>query len=347
MMPSARGGLVALAIGILLAIGAAEGVLRMFPQLIASGSMKREEHWRRTRTFPLKLSDLPFVHSAELGWEPRPGVRTDGLTTNSSGLRGLHEYAPERPAGVRRVLAVGDSFMFGVNLRDEESLPVQLQTILSRHGKWEVLNLGVPGYGTDQQWLRLQRLGFRYAADVVVLGFFERDVRRNVESFRDYAKPVFTLEGSRLVLGHVPVPAPEETIRAPAPGLPCRLRLTCAAELIVDGLAFDVGWTAAERTPAGRVTLAILDVMHEAVRGRGMQFVLMPIPQGVNARPTTTEDLLVRWAGRTRTPLVNARLSYLALPEGDRERVYSGHWTPYGAAVTARVLAERIVASVP
>jgi hypothetical protein len=336
------GGLLALLIGTLLALGAVEGILRLFPHLIASDSLKREQRWRRTHVFVTRAPDNPFVHSPELGWDLRPGVRHDGLTTNSAGLRGRAEYAPKPQAGVRRVLVVGDSFMFGEKLRDEEALPAQLETALNRHGRWEVLNLGVPGYGTDQQWLRLQQLGFRYTADVVVLGFFEDDARRNIMYFRDYAKPFFELTGGQLALRNVPVPSPEELLTRPTSGLPCRLRIACAAELIEDGLAFDWQVLAADRVPAGRVTLAILDAMRGAVLSRGMQLVLMTIPRPILPQPTTTEDLLVQWAKRTRTPILNTRQAYLAMPESDRKRLYAGHWTPYGAAVTAGLLAERI-----
>jgi hypothetical protein len=335
-------GLVALLAGTVLALGVVEGILWLAPDLIASDSLKRERRWRRTHVFVTRAPDSPYVHSPELGWDLRPGVRRDGLTTNAVGLRGRREYTPVPPPGVQRVLAVGDSFVFGEKLRDEESLPAQLETALSRHGRWEVLNLGVPGYGTDQQWLRLQRLGFRYRADVVVLGFFEDDARRNIMYFRDYAKPVFELDGGQLALRNVPVPSPEELLTRPARGLPCRLRILCAFELIEDGLAFDWQVLAVERVPAGRVTLAILDALREAVVSRGMRLVLLTIPRPVRPQPTTTEDLLVRWAARTRTAIVNGRLAYLALPESDRKRVFAGHWTPYGAAVTARVLAERI-----
>jgi hypothetical protein len=55
----------------------------------------------------------------------------------------------------------------------------------------------------------------------------------------------------------------------------------------------------------------------------------------------------VHWAERTHTLIVNARLADLALPESDRHRLYAGHWTPYGAAVTAQLLTERIAAASP
>jgi len=54
-----------------------------------------------------------------------------------------------------------------------------------------------------------------------------------------------------------------------------------------------------------------------------------PIPPTA-AHATTTEELLVRWAERTRTPILNTSPAYLALPESDRARLYVGHRTPYG-----------------
>ena len=45
-------------------------------------------------------------------------------------------------------------------------------------------------------------------------------------------------------------------------------------------------------------------------------------------------------AARTGTPFLNLRAAYVKLPDAERARLYSGHWTPYGADVTARLLAD-------
>jgi hypothetical protein len=52
--------------------------------------------------------------------------------------------------------------------------------------------------------------------------------------------------------------------------------------------------------------------------------------------------LLSNWAGRTSTPLINLREAYLRLAQAEQARLYAGHWTAYGAAVAAQVLAEEI-----
>lgn len=72
------------------------------------------------------------------------------LHTNSWGVRG-REFGPKRP-GVLRVYAIGDSMVFGHGLREDEAFPHFLEGILAeRLGRpVEVVNGGVPGYGTVQ-----------------------------------------------------------------------------------------------------------------------------------------------------------------------------------------------------
>ena len=213
---SLGGNLLTLAAGVVLSLLLLETFLRIFPYVALSTSQRRELAWRATHKTAEQVLTRKWYsfdrYSPELGWELTPNLRTPGLNSNSKGLRGTQEYALEPPTSVRRVLCIGDSFMFGEKLTDEQTLPAQLEAILNRAGRWEVLNLADHGYGTDQQWLRLEHLGFQYHADFVVLGFFEEDLGRNTHSFRDYAKPYFELAGERLILRNTPVPPPEELL---------------------------------------------------------------------------------------------------------------------------------------
>jgi hypothetical protein len=339
-----RPAVAAVTLSIIGGLGLLEVLLHLFPYMVKPPSLTRELKWRARHTINDEIITSRHhafdQYSPELGWEPRPNFRSHRLTTNSQGLRGMREYDRQPPPDVRRILCVGDSFMFGEGVRDEESLPAQLERVLSTAsdgGRWEALNLAVHGYGTDQQWLRLQRLGFQYTADVVVLGFFEDNLERNVMRFRDYAKPYFDLIEGRLVLRNTPLPSPEELLSHP-PELPlCYVRSWCAAQGIAENLLSDV-----ERSRAGRVTLAILDTMREESRNRGMAFVLMSIPRRIRQTASETEVMLSRWAYRTSTPFLNLREAYLRLPAPDQARLYDGHWTVYGTQLTAQLLAKRI-----
>lgn len=62
------------------------------------------------------------------------------------------------------------------------------------------------------KWLKLKHLGFRYHADMVILGFFAADVARNILPFREYAKPYFELKDNQLVFRNVSAPSPRDLL---------------------------------------------------------------------------------------------------------------------------------------
>ncbi len=152
------------------------------------------------------------------GWIVKPNVHdalafgTKRLNTNSVGMRGKREYPVERVAGKTRIVVLGDSFTFGEEVSDEDVYASRLQDALPNA---EILNLGVHGYAHDQMAIHLVESGLRYRPDIVLLGFVQVDIDRNLLSFRDYAKPRFELEGDGdgLLLSHSPVPAPDEILR--------------------------------------------------------------------------------------------------------------------------------------
>ncbi len=93
---------------------------------------------------------LPFV---EYGLNPAVG------DNNALGLRGA-EITPEKPAGVYRIVALGDSATYGAT-ELEESYPAWLQQILRDDyglSQVEVINAGAHGYNT---WHTLTNFEFR------------------------------------------------------------------------------------------------------------------------------------------------------------------------------------------
>jgi hypothetical protein len=119
------------------------------------------------------------------------------LATNALGFRDFDH--PQKALGVTRVAVLGDSFVFGSGVKQDEPFPRRLAAFLGP--SFEVLNLGVPGYGTDQALLTLRRWGRRLSPDVVLTGFFWNDVMENA-SAEMYAmkKPRFVLAGDSLAL---------------------------------------------------------------------------------------------------------------------------------------------------
>jgi len=102
-------------------------------------------------------------------------------TRNAFGLRD-NPYPIPPPEGHRRILVLGDSFTFGLGVRNDEQifthrLEVMLNEQLAASGveHFHVMNGGIPGSLTGD-WLRLwKRIGSRYDPDLVLIVFFLRD----------------------------------------------------------------------------------------------------------------------------------------------------------------------------
>jgi lysophospholipase L1-like esterase len=141
----------------------------------------------------------------ELGWKPRPHVTkfdsvwgaTRPARTNSRGWRdGERTYA--KPAGTRRAVALGDSFTFGTDADDGE----RFTDLLPALAGLEVVNLGVAGYGTDQELRVLEIEGLRYDPDIVILTVCVFNDLSDIRHERLYSwpKPYYTLEQGELRL---------------------------------------------------------------------------------------------------------------------------------------------------
>lgn len=183
-----------------------EGVTRVFgihfPAVARRGSSDRDL-WVYDRTkgwFHAPRGTGELYH----GGPDRATVRI-----NSLGLRGK-ESSRSKPDGVKRVLVFGDSFVFGLGVDEEALFTSHLERLLERssRGRTEVLNLGVSGYSTDQEYILLEEPGLRLSPDVVVLVVCDNDFLGNTEDFayRRYYKPYFELADGRLSLRNSPVP---------------------------------------------------------------------------------------------------------------------------------------------
>ncbi len=136
-----------------------------------------------------------------LGWSIRPNASAEqagaSYTANSAGIRSLREYSLEKPAGVLRIGTFGPSFTHGDEVSDGDTWQAQME---QTRPELEVMNWGVGGYGTDQAFLRYQTQGAAYQPHIVIIGFEEDNIRRNVNRFRPFfrrrtgtplTKPVF------------------------------------------------------------------------------------------------------------------------------------------------------------
>ena len=143
------------------------------------------------RIFTRNMVNLRLMHKpdGDLGFRLVPGFemayRTAEFNTtikiNSEGLRD-HEYTRERDPQTFRILALGDSFTFGIGVNSEQTYAKVLESMLNRDQpaggpkRFEVVNAGVDAYGTEQEYRNLRELLGRYRPDLVMVGLYSNDV---------------------------------------------------------------------------------------------------------------------------------------------------------------------------
>jgi lysophospholipase L1-like esterase len=274
----------------------------------------------------------------QLGWAKLPGAAARfelreysvDMRINDKGLRDRpREYAP--PPGAQRVLALGDSFTEALGVPEERGWTRVLETGLRQQGcaGAEVVNGGTSGYSTDQEYLFYSNEGSRYGASVVVLTFFYNDVLQNVDArlFRR-AKPLFVLDGDRLVLSNTPLPPPapeaapanEPSDESPSFGGSATLRffetrLRHGAPSLHTRIAALGLWPALEagETPrvfkvyrrrpipevsdAWRTTRALLRDLNADVQRRGARLLVVYVPHRLEVNQATWQrfSLMLGW----------------------------------------------------
>ena len=272
------------------------------------------------------------LYDARLGWRniPKSSTTTFGrpLTINSMGHRGP-EYTLEKPADVSRILLLGDSYTWGYGVGDDEVFAALLrQKLQASVTKWQVLNSGVSGWGTDQELLYLDSEGFRFSPQLVVLALFVgNDPSENMFSIRyGLQKPVFL--DTRLTLANVPVPKPGENVP-----------------------------NQQSSAKPGELTIAIVKRIQEVCQAQSCPLVVMKfgsilLPRGPALADPVMQEV-VREIGQLEKGLprligplyfdLDRRLAAAQLSGAQLVRGDDHHWNELGHRVTAEFLYEFLV----
>lgn len=94
-----------------------------------------------------------------------------------------------------RLVFIGDSVTFGEELNYEDSFVFQVGKLLK--DKFEVVNLGVQGFGTDQSLLRLEKFIDELDPDYVVYTFIVDHKNRNINYDRRLHVKCFEFSGTK------------------------------------------------------------------------------------------------------------------------------------------------------
>ena len=108
--------------------------------------------------------------------------KTIEVKSNSLGFRD-YEFNLEKPTGIKRIAIFGDSFTDAVQVEESARFSEQLENFLNQNlpeKKYEVMNFGVAGTGTAQQYKVYQYYAAPFKPDLVIVGFYNgNDVENN------------------------------------------------------------------------------------------------------------------------------------------------------------------------
>lgn len=104
----------------------------------------------------------------------RPGADVAGYRIDPDGFR-WHGVGSSTGAAAR-ILVMGDSISFGMGVKDSsDTFPALLERQLASFGRVRVVNAGVPGYSSMQEYHHLVAVSARVRPSLVILGYCLND----------------------------------------------------------------------------------------------------------------------------------------------------------------------------
>lgn len=218
------------------------------------------------------------------------------VRANGQGFRCDREFTRAKGEGKRRALLFGDSFTAGDGVSNGKRYGDLLEQLMP---DLEVYNFGLPGTGTDQQYLAYQEFASDIEHDLLILAVTVENIGRVASRFRPYvdergetvvyAKPYYVLEGGRLALKNVPVAKEpvskselgEEESKHTDWGLPFAGLRKVARQLGLRDLAQKVTHfqpVPDYRTPDNPKWLVMRAILEEWITASRAPVILMPVP---------------------------------------------------------------------
>jgi hypothetical protein len=300
------------------------------------------------------------LHPHRHGWYIADGVRSPVHIT-PTGFRD-REHTLDKPDGVYRIAVMGDEYSEAMAVPLQQTwwwqLPARLQRCGFQPDKLvEVLNFGVAGYGTAQEYVVLETKAMRYQPDLVLLQFAPGDVMDN--------SPTLAAQKNRpfFVLDRHGVPRIDDSF-ALAPSFDSRMQTRYRlaeeiadhsrsyqlarqmAELAFIGEAHADGSLAVLHEPrdaawedAWRVTEAVIAKMNAYSRRNGAELLVVAIPH-----PRQAEQGMSYPDQRIGAFATQSNIALVTLSESLTATMYlpSGRWTAEAHRAAAETVAQRL-----
>lgn len=131
--------------------------------------------------FMIEASMFKMSNDKELLYELIPYKSTSyGDTLNSYGFRS-DSISMEKETNVVRLVIIGDSIAYGMNMKKNSIFPFLLQKMLNKYRKdrnikYEVVNISVPGYNLKQE-IRLIEKWKELKPDIVLMAYCLNDLQ--------------------------------------------------------------------------------------------------------------------------------------------------------------------------
>lgn len=163
--------------------------------------------FRRAKSPPWTYSrDVALIGDANFGWFHRLGYKRKSIipsgmefwgengelelstvVINSKGFRG-NEFFEKKTKGTYRIIALGDSWTFGMTVDEQYVYPQKLESLLNADfpdKKTEVLNFGVMAFTSLQGLNLVKEKLVKFEPDLIIIAYNTNDQRGPVAGFKN------------------------------------------------------------------------------------------------------------------------------------------------------------------
>ena len=316
--------------------------------------------------FPRRVISSTFgvrINEPNSTYRHKSSDTTIWFKINGQGMRADRDYSYRKPSNIKRIVSLGDSYTVGYEVAGDKTFSSVLERQLNRHGyQVEVLNAGVSGHSTAEEYLYLKRELLKYDPDLVLVGFYGNDLVDNVRT------GLFRLEENHLIESapaYLPMGRLSDFLNTNQ-FFNCLSERSNAFALMKEGATtvlkrrmvsdnirnLDQAQVSSPAPDSAfryerLLTAAILDRMYETTHAHHIPLVILCIPT-YQGHPERLRELFPLGL----LPLDRPGLHFLSgkgllEPHLGRQQLYwlrsHHHWTPFAHEVAGRALADLIL----